>query len=188
MARSTQLSLVIEDAAVDDLAAVRGLFREYEAWLDEDLCFQSFEAELASLPGGYTPPWGCLLLARAGGTAVGCVALRSFDDNAGEVKRLYVRPDKRGQGFGLGLMQALLVRARRAGYRRLLLDTLSRMGAANALYRQLGFVQIPAYYHNPIPGALYLALDLVLGQSIESSVLGCGGELGLIGSGERLPR
>ncbi len=77
----------------DQLDEVRFLFREYQRFLRVNLCFQSFEAELAGLPGSYAPPAGALLLATDRERAAGCVALRKFDDGNGEMKRLFVRPD-----------------------------------------------------------------------------------------------
>ena len=143
-----------------DLPAVRELFLEYADWLGEDLCFQGFEGELAGLPGDYADERGALFIAKSNGEAAGCVALRPFDATTGEVKRLYVRPAFRGTGLGVKLARHVLEVANAAGYRRLVLDTLQKMDSAQRLYRRLGFEPIPAYYHNPIPGALYFALRL----------------------------
>lgn len=144
-----------------DLARARELFVEYAAWLDVDLGFQGFGAELAGLPGAYARPKGRLLLADADGQAAGCVALRRLDDAAGEIKRLWVRPPFRHARIGRMLVARALEAAREAGYRRVVLDTLPSMGAAMALYRAFGFREIPAYYDNPVPGALYLGMELV---------------------------
>ncbi len=147
-----------------ELASAAAVFREYGASLDIDLCFQNFEDEIASLPGDYAPPAGQLLLAYVGGELAGCGALRRFADaddaNACEMKRLYVRPAYRRFGLGRLLAQALLDEARRAGYSAILLDTLDDMEAARELYASLGFVEIPPYYFNPIPGAHYLKAEL----------------------------
>ncbi len=144
--------------------AVRELFREYAASLGVDLCFQSFEEELASLPGDYAPPSGELLLAWVDGALAGCCALRplhaSDHTNAAEMKRLYVRKAFRGFGLGRRLAEAVLDAAHRGGYSSVLLDTLDDMEAARALYEDLGFKSIPPYYHNPLPGAHYLKVDL----------------------------
>ena len=146
------------DAA--DMARARTLFLEYAEWLQVDLCFQGFDRELATLPGAYAPPDGRLFLALDGEDAAGCIALRRFDAARGEVKRLYVRPAYRGMRLGERLALLVIEAARVIGYRALLLDTLAQMHAAHALYGRMGFRDIPAYYHNPIPGAVYMELEL----------------------------
>jgi len=147
-----------------ELDQVRAIFREYAAGLGVDLCFQNFEEELADLPGEYAPPRGALLLARVDGEVAGCCALRPLDSSdypdAAEMKRLYVRKPFRGFGLGRLLAEATLDAARQAGYTCVLLDTLDDMEAARALYEELGFEEIPPYYHNPIAGAHYLKADL----------------------------
>ena len=147
-----------------ELASVAQLFREYEASLSVDLCFQNFEAELAGLPGEYAPPGGQLVLAYVNGELAGCGAMRILADadyaNACEMKRVFVRPAFRGCGLGRALAQRLLDEGRRAGYSAMLLDTLDDMEAARELYASLGFEEIPPYYFNPIPGAHYLKADL----------------------------
>lgn len=142
------------------LLTVRRLFREYEASLKVDLCFQGFEKELEQLPGEYARPSGRLLLAFDGDQAAGCGALRRREDDVCEMKRLYVSPQHRGKAIGIGLVRALVEQAREVGYRRMRLDTLPSMVRAIALYRSLGFQEIPAYRFNPVPGALFLEVDL----------------------------
>lgn len=147
-----------------ELEQTREIFLEYAQSLDIDLCFQDFEEELAALPGDYAGPRGALLLARVDQVVAGCCALRPLDasdyPNAAEMKRLYVRKAFRGFGLGRQLAEAILDEARRAGYSTVLLDTLDDMEAARALYEDLGFVEIPPYYHNPHAGAHYLKVDL----------------------------
>jgi ribosomal protein S18 acetylase RimI-like enzyme len=147
-----------------DLAQVREIFREYAASLAIDLCFQDFDNELASLPGAYAAPGGALLTALVDRQLAGCCALRALDSvdypNACEMKRLFVRPGFRGLGLGRQLVEAALDAARTAGYSAVLLDTLDDMEAARALYKDLGFAEVPPYYHNPIAGAHYLKADL----------------------------
>ncbi len=146
------------------MTAAREIFREYADGLGIDLCFQSFDEELADLPGEYARPRGSLLLARVDGELVGCCALRPLDTadypNASEMKRLYVRRAFRGFGLGRQLAEATLDAARLAGYSSVVLDTLDDMETARALYEGLGFASIPPYYFNPIPGAHYLKADL----------------------------
>lgn len=147
-----------------EIDALRELFQEYALSLGIDLCFQQFDAELASLPGDYAAPRGTLLLARVDGETAGCCALRPLDNadypNAAEMKRLYVRKAFRGFGLGRQLAEATLDAARQAGYACVLLDTLDEMESARALYADLGFEEVPPYYHNPIPGAHYLKADI----------------------------
>ncbi len=147
-----------------DMEAVRQIFIEYASALGVDLCFQDFESELAQLPGDYAEPRGALLLAEVEGAVAGCCALRPLDNadypNASEMKRLFVRKAFRGFGLGRELAEAILDKARQAGYACVLLDTLDDMESARALYTDLGFEEIPPYYHNPIAGAHYLKVEI----------------------------
>jgi ribosomal protein S18 acetylase RimI-like enzyme len=153
--------IIIEEAAsAAQLASIRELFLEYAASLEISLCFQDFETELASLPGKYASPSGRLLLGHEADQALGCVAVREFSERVCEMKRLYVRPAGRGQGLGRTLAQAIIVAAREIGYGCMRLDTLSSMESALALYRSLGFHQIPAYYDNPSDRAVFMELAL----------------------------
>jgi putative acetyltransferase len=145
----------------EDMATLRALFLEYQDWLRVDLCFQDFETELATLPGDYAPPAGALWLAYVDRELAGCVGFRPHDENAAcEMKRLWLRPAYRGLGLGRRLAVTCIAGARAAGYRTICLDTLSFMDAARALYADLGFHEIPAYYHNPLDDVRYLELDL----------------------------
>ncbi|MBL0920207.1 MAG: GNAT family N-acetyltransferase [Hydrogenophaga sp.] len=148
----------------EDLLTVRALFLDYQASLDVDLCFQGFAHEVDHLPGDYAAPAGALVLAFVDGAPAGCCGLRALHSsdhlNACEMKRLFVRPAFRGFGLGRQLVDRILTQAQIAGYATMLLDTLSDMEAARALYQEVGFVEIAPYYHNPIAGAHYLKVDL----------------------------
>jgi ribosomal protein S18 acetylase RimI-like enzyme len=151
---------VIPATTQDHLTAVRALFREYERFLDVDLCFQGFEAELAGLPGKYAPPAGALLLALEETEAGGCVALRALEPGVCEMKRLFVRPAFRGRGLGRALAEAILREGAARGYTVMRLDTLPRLQDAIRLYARLGFRTAAPYYHNPLPGVSYWEIEL----------------------------
>lgn len=161
---STPLVEILTPQRAEDLDALREIFREYAASLNVDLCFQNFEQELATLPGEYAAPRGALLMARVDGQVAGCCALRPLDavdyPNACEMKRLYVRPAFRRLGLGRQLAETIMDLARVNAYDHVLLDTLDEMEAARSLYEELGFVEVPPYYHNPIAGAHYLKASL----------------------------
>ncbi|MFZ0211942.1 MAG: GNAT family N-acetyltransferase [Candidatus Acidiferrales bacterium] len=151
----------IENADVPDfIDIVRKLFREYEAHIKVDLCFQGFEKELAGLPGEYARPSGRLLLAFDGDVVAGCGALRRVEDKVCEMKRLYVRAEHQGKSIGAALARVLIEQASEAGYAWMRLDTMPSMQKAIALYRSIGFKEISAYRFNPVPGALFLELEL----------------------------
>jgi ribosomal protein S18 acetylase RimI-like enzyme len=142
------------------VATARELFREYAEAIGTDLEYQGFAAELAALPAPYVPPAGALLIAQTDTAVAGCVGLRPLDEHTGEMKRLYVRAAFRGGGLGERLVQAAIDAARRAGYRELRLDTLHSMQSAQALYRRLGFVEIPPYGSKHLPGTRFYELRL----------------------------
>jgi putative acetyltransferase len=147
------------------IAQARELFLEYAQSLGFSLCFQNFDAELANLPGSYAAPEGRLLLAEYEGQLAGCVALHKLDSKAGsevcEMKRLYLRPQFRGRRLGRALADRIIAEARLIGYKRMRLDTVEPvMKDAVAMYRRIGFVEIPPYCANPMAGALYMELKL----------------------------
>ena len=152
-----------------EIEEVRTLFREYEAFLDVDLCFQSFEDELASLPGKYSRPNGDLLIGLDGKRTVGCVAVRELNAGVCEMKRLFVRPEARGTGLGRRLAQEIIVIARELGYSLMRLDTLDRLAEAMHLYETLGFRRTEPYYDNPLPGVVYWELDLREERTVQQS-------------------
>lgn len=147
-------------ATPEETAIVRDLFREYAKAIGTDLEYQGFTAELAALPAPYVPPRGALLIAYVDSGVAGCVALRPLGAHRGEMKRLYVRPTYRKSGLGKGLVEAVIDAARQTGHRELRLDTLQSMASAQALYRRLGFVEIPPYNTTHLPGTRFYSLDL----------------------------
>ncbi len=138
----------------------RNLFVQYADSLGLDLEFQGFSRELATLPGGYAPPLGCILLAELSGNIVGCVALRPLESKICEMKRLFVIPQYRGRDIGRTLTCAVIDRARQMGYEKMRLDTIESMKTAKKLYHSLNFRTIQAYCYNPLDNPSYLELDL----------------------------
>lgn len=169
---------LVHVADSDQLEHARRLFQEYADSLPFDLSFQSFEKELAGLPGKYAPPSGCIILALDAALSAdgdgsfyegrfldekrvaGCVALRPIDGNVCEMKRLFVRPDFQGVGIGRALVSAIISAAAERGYDRMRLDTAPFMNSAIGLYRKFGFVEIDAYCQNPVEGAIFMELKL----------------------------
>lgn len=152
---------ITEVTTAAEWRAAAALMREYVDGLPFALDFQNFERELAELDREYGPPQGCALLVWHDGTPVGVAGLRPLDAGVAELKRMYLRPEARGRGTGRRLGEALVAAARRLGYQRIRLDTDAElMPGAVALYRSLGFRDIPAYRHNPLPGACFLELRL----------------------------
>jgi len=143
-----------------DLNQIRALFEEYHVELGVDLCFQGFQEELETLPGRYGSPRGALLMLLEGDQIAGCGALRDLGDGIAEVKRMMVRPDFRGEGFGRAILLALLEKAKELGYTKVRLDTLRRLTAAINLYQAEGFTEIPPYNPNPEPDIVYLERSL----------------------------
>lgn len=142
--------------AGDNLKKIKKLFREYEEFLGFELCFQDFENELKNLPGKYATPEGRLIMARVDGDIAGCVALKKIAEGICEMKRLYVRPEFRGQKLGRKLAEYIISEAMEIGYDKMRLDTLQRLKPALELYRSLGFHEISAYVHNPLEDVVYM--------------------------------
>ena len=139
---------------------VRALFEEYWQSFGFTPCFQGFDRELAGLPGDYAPPGGRLAIARIGGEPAGCVALKRFDAQRCEAKRLYVRPAFRGAGLGRELLRWVVREARTAGYSEMVGDTMPVMTQALEMYDRAGFERTGPYSEKATPGAIYLRLKL----------------------------
>jgi putative acetyltransferase len=154
----TEITLATSAKQIEE---ARSLFREYEAWLGMSLCFQSFEEEVAGLPGKYAPPIGRLYLAYVDGEPAGCIALRKLEPGVCEMKRLFLRDSARGRGIGVRLIEQVIADAREIGYAKMRLDTYPpKMGKAVSLYEAHGFYEIPPYYDNPHAGVLYMEKTL----------------------------
>ena len=149
-----------EATSSEDYEVAQRLFQSYARSLDFDLDFLNFTEEVATLPGCYSPPAGCIFLATHRDQSVGCVALRPLEPRICEMKRLFALPEFRGMGIGRALAQAVIAHARKLGYERMRLDTVASMRAANLLYVCLGFRPTEPYCHNPQPDASFYELKL----------------------------
>ncbi len=161
------MSLILVRAThPEQIETVRMLLREYAAYLnqslgEEHICLKEYEKELAGLPGLYSEPQGLILLAMADENPAGCIALKPLKpsraiepgESACEMKRLWVRPEFRGQGVGMALAEGLIEHSRRLGYTAMYLDTVpDAMRSANRIYQKLGFEPVDRYNTNPILG------------------------------------
>jgi len=156
-----------------DYDTARSLFLEYADQIGFDLCFQNFEQELRTLERLYSPPGGALLIAWMDGRPVGCGAMKRFDPDICEMKRLYVKREVRGVKAGRRIAERLIELAVTAGYTKMRLDTVKGlMDPAINLYESLGFVEIPPYRHNPQSGAFYMELDLTCVQKQQTDQSG----------------
>lgn len=151
---------MIEPVHAGEWEQVRELFREYWKSFDFSPCFQGFSTEVAGLPGAYGAPGGRLVMAMSEGEPAGCAALRRFDENRAEAKRLYVRPRFRGQGVGHALLEWVICRAREMGYRELVGDTVPQMTVALGMYDRVGFERTGPYAEVPTEGVICLRLKL----------------------------
>jgi GNAT superfamily N-acetyltransferase len=167
--RAARAITIIDAHEPQHREAFVSLCKQYAAGLPFSLCFQGFEAELAGLPGAYAPPSGCMLLALLDGQPVGCIAMRPLAPSgylegdarpACEMKRMFVQPAARGLGIGRMLALALLRRASSAGYRQMKLDTETTFVEATALYRALGFAEVPRYNDDPLEHTIWMSLAL----------------------------
>jgi ribosomal protein S18 acetylase RimI-like enzyme len=151
---------IISAQTAEHFRHARQLFVQYVEGLGFDLEFQGFSQELASLPGAYIPPHGCILLAELDGKFVGCVGLRPLEGKICEMKRLYVMPAYRGRDIGRTLACSAILKAREIGYEKMRLDTNESMKEAKGLYLSLNFRTIEAYCYNPLENPSYMELEL----------------------------
>lgn len=147
-------------AAYNDLENIKLLFNEYTTMLGVNLAFQGYDEEIKNLLGKYALPYGRLYIAYYDNKAAGCIALRKFENDGCEMKRLFVRPEYRHLKIGKKLVDKIIEDARELKYKYVVLDTLSNLHEAVSLYRKSGFQEVEAYYENPLDNVLYFKLEL----------------------------
>lgn len=144
------------------LEAARSLIRAHFEAHSEAHTSAEINAVIDKLPEPYIPPAGGLWVVWRDNEAVGCAALQPIAPEIGEVKRMYVRPEMRGQGIARALAELVIDEARKRGYRKLRLGTLKSMRPAQNLYASLGFVPIDPYRNIEFGDTLFYELDLVV--------------------------
>ena len=77
-----------------------------------------------------------------------------------EMKRLYVKTKYRGMNLGETLITEIILHAKKAGYKEMVLDTITPLKSAIYLYQKLGFKECKPYYHNPMSDVLYFSKKL----------------------------
>lgn len=154
---------IAEMTTAQEVEIVRDLLRLYIGWLFATFPEQAgdlaayFSPErrqqaLDEVPIRFLPPQGVALIARLGGTPVGCVLGYPLAPGVAEMKRLFVLPQARGRGLGRALVEALAARMADRGHPVIRLDTAVFLTEAIALYRSAGFVEIAPYVDLP-PGS-----------------------------------
>lgn len=122
---------------------------------------ETFYEDLKSIPGiKYSPPLGIWLLGFEENNLAGCVAIKQFQDNKCEMKRMFIKPEYRGRGLGKLFCNAVIEKAIEFGYDTVLLDTIEEMIEAVSLYKTYGFYEIPAYCINENDHPVYMAYHI----------------------------
>lgn len=148
-------------ASQRDYETGKKLFIEYANFLNVDLSFQNFQTELDTLDEQYAFPHGGLLIVYRDEDPIGCAGIRMIDEETAELKRMYVQSEFRRLGIGAGLLERCISRATQIGYKKIRLDTLESMTAAQRLYHEYDFKEIPPYRYNPLKGTVYMEKDLI---------------------------
>lgn len=154
-------------SAYERAEEVRGLFSEYMKMLvDNDPSFkeyleiQQYDKELEDFEAKYGMPDGRMYVLYYCGKLAGCIALRKIDNSNCELKRLYIKPEFRGNGLGRMLVERLISDAREIGYKYMLLDTLPFLRTAIRMYKNIGFYEIEKYNNSPMDTTIYMRFDL----------------------------
>ncbi|MBN6065225.1 GNAT family N-acetyltransferase [Aggregatibacter actinomycetemcomitans] len=151
----------------DSPQEIKALFVEYTDMLIKGdpafkayLTIQNYDNELAHLENKYGLPYGRLYLAYYNDKVAGCIGLKKIDEQHCEMKRLYVRPEFRGNHIGEQLITKIIADAKEIGYSSMLLDTLPFLKSAIRQYKKFGFYEIPSYNNSPLDTSIYMKLDL----------------------------
>lgn len=150
----------MHDDVVELFSEYTDMLRKNDSEMAKYLDAQNYDEEIKNLEVKYGMPEGRLYAALADGQIAGCVAMRKFDDESAEVKRLFVKPEFRNHRIGEKLVRQLIDDAGEIGYRYMLLDTLPFLKSAIKLYKDLGFYEIDSYNGEPLGHLIYMKYDL----------------------------
>jgi len=158
----------------DDIKDVQKLWFDYLVWGNEKMQElygvhphnprEAVEQDIQQI-SKFQPPYGQLILAIFQGKVCGLGSLKNINPETGEIKRMFVDPTFRRIGAGRAILEALLVEAKKIGYKKVRLDSPKFMESAHLLYRNFGFRDIEAYPEVEIPAEfkdylLFMELDL----------------------------
>jgi len=145
----------LDNTGVIEIKRVRGdaaeavaIVRAMEDWVTENFGPTTPDRTSTVRPEEMVPPEGVFVLVVDGGRVVAGGGVRRLGPGVGEIKRMFVVPDARGQGHARRLLEGLEEAAVDLGYERLRLDTAQSMTTAMGLYRRSGYVDIPDYNGN----------------------------------------
>ena len=145
---------------IDYIEQVKSKIAEYTTCLGRDLSFQHIDEELSNPAIKYAPPQGELLVALDDDKVIGMVAYHKHTSERCEMKRLYVSPQYRGMKIGDQLVADIIKHAKDAGFREMVLDTITPLQAAVHLYKKMGFEECEAYYDIPMDDVIYMKRPL----------------------------
>lgn len=138
---------------------VRELFAELSAWDTSQVSQLGLDGQEAldfyyasgeeTLPGAFAPPEGRMFLATQAAKPAGCAGFHGMNQEACEMKRMYVRPEFRRMQIGRQLTEKLIVAAKEARYLVMRLETVTFMDKAISMYSSFGFKTCPPYYVIP---------------------------------------
>ena len=151
----TDVTIALESPRQDDVAR---LIQELDAY--QSALYPAGSNHLLDLPS-LAAPNVRFAVARRGGEALGCGALRIDDAGYGEVKRMSGRPEARGLRLGRRILRCLEEEARREGLGCVRLETGIHQAAALTLYRAAGYVERgPFGEYEPDPLSVFMEKTL----------------------------
>ena len=132
---------MIDIRECDDYEAAKKLILEYSEIKGAEACFKSLDKELSDLKGFYRD--GALLLGYDNGNPIATIAIKKINDDQAEAKRLYIKPECRGNGYARLLLNAMLGKCRELKFKEVRFTTKPEvMSIGYALYQRMGFEEL----------------------------------------------